>query len=169
MALGLVVGCSSPEKEAQKLIAKHLQETLDDWDSYESVKYSGLDSAFTSIVDNQEWSDIPDKMKRFSERANSYRRLSQSYAALSRKTEESNYDKLAAECSDSIDYYFKKFKEMDSLFIPEFDGWSMIHVYRTNDNMGIKKLKREKFTFDPAITKIKKSIQINEKGLRIDD
>ena len=55
MALGLVIGCTSPEKEAQKLITKHLQETLNDWDSYESVKFSSLDSAFTSVQENEHY------------------------------------------------------------------------------------------------------------------
>ena len=55
MTLGLVIGCTSPEKGAQKLIAKHLQETLNDWGSYEPVKFSSLDSAFTSVQEYEDY------------------------------------------------------------------------------------------------------------------
>ena len=55
MIQGLVIGCTSPKKEAQKLITKHLQETLNDWDGYEPVKFSSLDSAFTSVQEYEDY------------------------------------------------------------------------------------------------------------------
>lgn len=47
--------CSkSPEETSQFLIQDYLKNTMKDWESYESVKFGSLDSAFTIYTDTQE-------------------------------------------------------------------------------------------------------------------
>lgn len=158
MALGLVFGCSSPEKEAQKLITKHLQETLDDWDSYESVKFSGLDSAFTSVEETELYINTYNKYDSLlkSAKKNTEKMLlaSNKWEAVSYKDQAESDLYLANNCYDLVLF-------TDSMFVPEFKGWAIIHTYRANNVLGAKIITKEKYIFDPEITKIIKTEKVD--------
>ena len=47
------------------------------------------------------------------------------------------------------------------MFVPEFKGWEMIHTYRANNSLGAKIIVKEKYIFDPEITKIIKTEKVD--------
>lgn len=160
MIQGLVIGCTSPKKEAQKLITKHLQETLNDWNSYEPVKFSSLDSAFTSVEETEvyiktynKYDSLLKSAKKITEKMSL---TSDQWDAFLLKKQAETDLHLANNCYDNLVFF------ADSLFILEFKGWSITHTYRANNTMGAKVITKEIYTFDPEITEIVNIEQINE-------
>lgn len=154
MALGLIVSCSSPEKEAQKLITKHLQETLNDWNSYEPVKFSSLDSAFTSVQENERYAIAHHRYDSFLKSAE---RITEKIIFASNRREILSYKYQAELDLNMARNYYDLAQRIDSLFVPEFKGWSITHIYRANNAMGAKVIFNEKYIFDPEITTIIKT------------
>jgi lipoprotein len=151
LTLGMVVGCSSPEKEAQKLITRNLQETLDDWSSYESVKFSYLDSAFTSVQENEHYAVA---YHRYDSLLKSAKENSEKMIFASNQWETVSYKNRVESDLNMANNYYNLAHRIDSMFVPEFKGWAMIHTYRANNVLGAKIITKEKYTFDPEITKI---------------
>lgn len=58
--------------------------------------------------------------------------------------------------------YYDLARFIDSTFVPEFKGWSMIHSFRANNAFGAKVITKEKYIFNPEITKIIKVEKIDE-------
>ncbi len=159
MALGLVIGCTSPEKEAQKLITKHLQETLNDWDNYESVKFSSLDSAFTSVQENEHYAVA---YHRYDSLLKSAKENSEKMIFASNQWEAVSYKNRSESDLNMASNYYDLALSIDSMFVPEFKGWAITHTYRANNALGAKIITKEIYTFNPEITEIVNIEQINE-------
>ncbi len=153
----IFVGCSSPDKNAKKLIEEELRTTLHDWSSYESVKYGTLDSAFTTLFDNPEFVTIASKTvtynKLLTEAMDDYKGYEDmtSNWAISKRRALLN---KAKSYLDSANYYTPMYEKMDSLFIPEFKGWKMQHSYRANNAAGNKGIAHYMYYFNKEITKV---------------
>lgn len=162
----MLVSCSSNEKKAQNLIKEHLKETLHDWDSYESVKFSSLDSVYTTVFDNPLYIVYVDKyieyakaLKKLMKEVESYDGMSSSWA-ISRQTAALN---KAQSSLDSTNYYKPKMEEIELNFKPEFKGWEMEHSFRANNAGGNKVIGHYRYYFDKDITKIVNSEDASEK------
>lgn len=163
MTLGLVIGCTSPEKEAQKLITKHLQETLNDWSSYESVSFGDLDSAYTSIYEDSIFQKNAITVQKYLELAKKYNTKADVYSDYpSLMSEALMYLAKAKLYIDSAKSYQDKGNSMIASFCPAFKGYSVTHTYRANNTIGAKVITKEIYTFNPEITEIVNIEQINE-------
>ena len=174
-----IIACSSPEKKAVRLIKSHLKESLHDWNSYESVKFEGLDSAYTQVFDDSLGKMFRDstnyylseaeKICKESESIKEHLRLAFSHSSIQhyRTLLEENINQ-AEMYVDSIDFYENKFSEFASNFIPQHRGWMMFHVFRANNAAGHKMIHHIIFTFDKDISKIIDQMDLDENSYLLD-
>lgn len=152
----LFIGCSSPEKKAQKLVQSKLKETMNDPKSYESVKFSELDSTFTSLSDDSTFNALFNKAKFYLNRSESLMREADLLLSF-----ENNYferkKKLMDESGlylDSAKMFRPLYEKAEKNFVPQHNGWAITHTFRGNNAMGAKILNTYLFTFNKKITEI---------------
>lgn len=161
------IACSSPEKKAQGVIKRQLKETLDDWSSYESIKFSTLDSAYTSVFDDSLYRKEFDGFLSVVERCEEYDRkideatnlANSAYSSISKIRYLDKAIKLMDEhhiLVDSLSFYKNNMDKIEEDFVPKFKGWSMEHLYRAKDKNGIMNIYHKKYHFDEYITEIDK-------------
>ncbi len=152
----LLIACSSPEKDAQKLIKSSLMETMNDPKSYESVKFSELDSIFTSVETDSALNVLFRNARRQLDKSESLMRESNRILSF-----EPNYverkKKLMDEAKlylDSAETFRTSYEKAVANFVPQHKGWVMGHTFRGNNAMGAKILNTYLFTFNKEITEI---------------
>lgn len=151
-----LIGCSTPEKKAEKLIKEYMQTNLKDPASYEPVSFGKMDSLFEPYIATKEGRELFDLsgITGFYGQKTSKLRM-QIATAKTRK----ELDVL----EDSINYYLDKAKEYEKLFdendknyTGEFVGWVMEHKYRAKNGFGALDLGEENIYFNKDITEIVK-------------
>ena len=156
MAMIFVCSCSkSPEQKAQSLIKSKLKETLHDPKSYESVKFSTLDSVYTTLEDNLEYLILKKKFDWAYKKAQEFLSETKIYSG-SRFYRDEFRDALkgAEMMSDSMTVYVPILEKMEKEFVPEFNGWKMEHSFRSNNAMGAKTLGSYVFYFNNELKEI---------------
>lgn len=157
--------CSiSNEKKAKKLISDTLYTHMDDYSSYESIEFSNLDSAFTSLDDNTLYIESLELIKEFNNIMKEDVRLLK-HQAENRYIYSAN-DML--ETHNRVEIYKKKvdscFIIIDSIetkFKPEFIGFQMSHRFREKARTGNFRNTNLLFLFD---AEVKEVVNIKELG-----
>lgn len=152
--------CSkSPEETSQFLIQDYLKNTMKDWESYESVKFGSLDSAFTIYTDTQE---SIFEMKKI----DSINNISSDFQ---NRANENISAALKVELLDSAIFYnemgkklLNEYNRKLNSFKGEFNGWKMEHTFRGNNSYGAKTIETMLFYFDKDITRITSSYNQND-------
>lgn len=167
----MLVGCQSKEEKAKELIKDHMFKTLLNFESYEPIEFSIIDSVFSdiysdSLVRNNAYKYMAygELFKEISEEVdynleiagiynNSY------YAAGIRKFNEAR--NKAKEGINKMDEYLANQKESaDSIYLlsnkfePRFIGFKLNHRYRCKNRGGGFCISDYTFIFDPNIEKI---------------
>lgn len=154
----IFIGCSkSPQEKAIDLVNKNLQRTLNDYNSYELVEFSELDSTFTTPLDNRQFVDSFTKHQALKQLSQEAQEKYESYTEYSSKY---FTEKRIAELDKAI--YFLNQTATTAAFIdsfrdtfkPKFNGWEAEHRFRANNAMGNKVLGIYKWHFNIAIDSI---------------
>lgn len=151
-----LIACSSPEKNAQKLIKNSLMESMNDPKSYESVKFSELDSVFTVYYEDPVYVSLNNKIDNIDivfKATDEARRSLLQINPFDKKIDV--YMEELKIMSDSIKSHSNELLEFLDNFTPEFNGWFMTHTFRGNNAMGAKVLNSYRFIFDKDITEIR--------------
>lgn len=163
----LMVGCSSPEKRAQRLIKAELKGTLHDWGSYEPVNFGTLDSVYTTPIDNLEYLTAKcmyiewgKRHKESSKKIDDYcNQLSihgpNKYVQEEVEAELSHLERI----TDSIAVCLRTMSLIEKDFTPTFKGWSMQHTFRAKNGVGTKRITTKEFIFDEDISRL---IEMND-------
>jgi len=166
---GLVIistACTSPEKDAKKLIENELFLTLNDFKSYEQVKFSKLDSLFS----NYKMDSLFIKNEKLKTRLQEYAIQCQDrYKA---NINDPVYGRPGGEWVHDMsigiaNIYFEKeyYKRMhDSIitnFKPKFVGFKMNHKYRSKNAIGGISIHEKEFYFNKMLTKLYTPITLN--------
>jgi hypothetical protein len=159
-----LVSCSNPEKKSKELIKQYMKEHLNDFGSYEPVKYGTLDSAFTSAMDTEDWGKYDKKYLEFEEKANKETEKMNKlidnmgfhslYTYKEDKFTMETLKKNVNQDTDSMRFYNNKMKIMHENFVKEFKGWTLNHTYRAKNALGNKVIGNIVFVFDKEIDKI---------------
>lgn len=155
------VGCTSPEKKAQKLIKEYLKTSMLDWESYEPVSFGQLDSVLTTPLDNEVYYAALLKESRFSSDFDTAKIHFDIYIGLDdkRASEELANMKIYA---DSMEYYSHIMDNIESEFTPTLKGWSMTHTFRGNNALGNKTISTHRFYFDIPLTELTNEEELSE-------
>ena len=158
----VLMGCSTPERRAQSLIKAHLKENLHDWGSYESIKFGELDSVYTTVLDNSEYTMAMCLYDAFEEsRKESLAKVNKyldhislygnnEYVKDDLNAERENLNRL----TDSTTFFLRTMAKIEKDFISSFKGWSMSHTFRANNAMGTKIMSHKEYIFDKDITRV---------------
>lgn len=133
IAIGMVIGCSSPEKKMKYLITDHLKMTLDDWKSYEPVSFGEIKRTYVPDDTDPLCLSYITKADSFLEEAKKYKGWEREYGIL----------------MDSVHFYADK-----SWKILRPEGWRISHTFRSSNEKGVTTIKSYWFVFDEDITKI---------------
>ncbi len=158
----VLVGCSTPERRAQGLIKAHLKENLHDFGSYESIKFGELDSVYTTVLDNSEYTMAMYLYDAFEESRKESLAKVNKYLDYVSFYGDNEYvkDDLHAELqhlnqlTDSTTLFLRTMAKIEKDFIPSFKGWSMSHTFRANNAMGAKIMSHKEYIFDKDITRV---------------
>lgn len=106
----------SKEEAVQRMIHVYLQN--DSVVNYKSVQFSGLDSTFTSVKKTPEYQHFY---------------LIEGLSTLLMHTYKYEDPEKSKIYEDSMKIYKNKCDSLEALFVPEFIGWKMQHIYQSED------------------------------------
>lgn len=162
--LFVLLGCNNPKKQSETLIKQYLKEHLNDFSSYEPVKFDKLDSAFTSVMETKDWEVYDKKYLEFEEKAEKVNEKVQSivdnmgfhslYTYQEDKLKLEYLKEKGSQYTDSMRFYNGKMQLLYDNFRKEFKGWSLNHTYRANNALGNKVIVNTIFIFDKDVKKI---------------
>jgi hypothetical protein len=135
-----LIACQPTQEEiAQKIINDYCTEQSK-IDGYKPIIFSSLDSAFTSFENTSVY-------KRYS----NLKKISEFI-----KYSDEQYDNLMQEIwyKDSIPYYEHLCDSLKSIFIPEFIGWKMEHIYKSVNDKDEEFANHFIFYFDKDLTRM---------------
>jgi hypothetical protein len=133
-----LISCTK-EHNAKTLIKDYLKSRITDFDSYRSVKFSELDSSWTTYGNTEEAKLLEDSM------SNVRFKLIDTLI--------SDNEILRKQKAD----YFRqkaKYDKGDNEFVPEFSGWNLRHDFRVKNDIGQDEMKEIIFFFNWQITEI---------------
>ena len=172
----LLISCEkSPENKAKALIKENLRTTLHDFSSYEPVTFGSLDSTFTNCLGSPEYVSVLKELDPAMEKSAELRKdietgkkimdsfvesglhLSSpdSYKEIKRIYDESVNE--GKEVYAELEAFQNKLESIKNTFTPEFNGWSMVHSFRSKTLGGNYKLAGMIFYFDPGLTMVLKT------------
>ena len=144
----------NPQKQAENLVKKQLETSLHDMNSYESVEFSTLDSAFSQVEDLEEYKNYSEKIDELKAKALEKNEYAEEYNMFGLQAERAKCAKEALRLLSDAMHYLKKCQELDSLFVPKFIGWRLEHTFRANNPEGHKVISHRVYYFDKDLTKI---------------
>ena len=144
------------QQKAEKIVKDYLNEHLNDPHSYESIKFSQLDTSFSKLEDDTVYRFAIKNIERVQGECEKWKlqnpdddgtsELEHSRALYLEKMDRFYYD-------DSIEYV-KIRDEASEKFKSHFNGWRISHTYRANNSFGALILETSEFTIDSAFTKV---------------
>ena len=150
-----ITSCTqSPQKQAENLVKKQLETSLHDMNSYESVEFGTLDSAFSQVEDLEEYKNYSEKIEELKAKASEKKEYAEEYNMFGLQAERAKCAKEAVQLLSDAMHYLKKCQELDSLFVPKFIGWRLEHTFRANNPEGHKVISHRVYYFDKDLTKI---------------
>lgn len=154
----------SPQQKAEKVVTVFLKESLHDWNSYESVKWSKLDSVFTIIDDDETYINAINKTKLFDKKVNEADQRFWTYKGESAKAKTCRQNIMDEQMAylDSMSTCAKIMIDIENNFVPAFKGWSIQHSFRAKNASGNKTIAHYLYFFDKDLTKIVKVENISE-------
>lgn len=144
----------NPQKQAEGLIKKQLETSLHDIDSYESVEFGTLDSAFSQVENLEEYKEVVFWEEKYKHKCTVALNNAETYEEIGLYDTQSRYIKEAETLLDSLKKYERRHFELDSLFTPKFIGWRLEHTFRANNPEGHKVISHRVYYFDKDLTKI---------------
>lgn len=136
VVLGLsLASCQTNESKAKSLVEEYLSKTLNDYDSYQSVEWSSLDSVFSPFLASEEGQNTL-------ERFQSFLRLYEDA-----KNGEGDIFHRRIDYLDSAGIYKRKLDSLEAAFVPEHIGWQITHTYRAKNLNGAYRLAKDIFYF----------------------
>ncbi len=162
ISLGFI-SCSK-EYKAKHLALKELKDTLNDWESYESVSWGNLDTLKTSPSADLKLDSLIYSFNLVSalvedcrQKTNEAVTEGDNYRANKTYNTSMKLMKILGTITDSITLEGKRFK-------PKFIGYKMKHSFRNNNEFGGKVLKHVEFFFNKSLTKVDSMEYIKNKG-----
>ena len=163
-----LVSCSSPEGKARNAIKEKLKMTLNNFKSYESVKFGTLDSLFSDVTTSSEYEALKTKRESWIKLAEEEKKADEEKIQTALKNGNPHHIPIIKEfslmprCLDSAEAYLNKLKSVEKSYKPRFIGWSMTHLYRAKNLAGNYKLNNESFYFDKELSKVVGTIDMLE-------
>lgn len=144
--------CSTPEKQAKKLIKEYLKNNLHDYDSYECVKFGTLDSVFTKLLDDSTFTNVFAKRLAHQKLRNNMFDKAEQWKDIKKLYDfYLENEKLQ---QDTVQYYYNIEDSIKNNFTPKFNGFAMQHSFRANNANGNKILTHKVYIFNKELTEI---------------
>lgn len=156
----LIFSCDkSNEDKAQDVVKQNLKENMNDWNSYESVAFSSLDSAFSVMEIDPEIVMAEETLNSFNKpfaistsMLDIWKEDTMKYAE-AYEGELSNWKML----NDSVSFYKSMIDSLKSNYKPKFEGFVMTHKFRANNENGAKRLYEITFYIDTLLLRVVES------------
>lgn len=159
----IVALCScgkSNEEKARELIEAKLKTTMNDWNSYEFVEMSSVDTLYTLFMKSEEGIALDKELSQLRRKKVEYE-VNAGYTSI--------YGERAIVMQDSLpiiksmidslqNLYYKKEDEYKG----DFDGFKTKFTFRGNNKMGSKVLNSSIYLFDKDITKITNEFSLDK-------
>lgn len=163
-----LMGCSGSSQEktentvenkAKSIIEDKLKKNMNDWDSYEFVEMSKLDSTYTSFSHTDTYKLLRNKKTAIENKISDFKINSDYPLVYGRKRCKAMKDSIGIlennlnVISDSISY-------LDSSFKKEHDGWVCVFTYRGKNGFGAMTIGKTRFFLNKDLSEIVHSFTI---------
>jgi hypothetical protein len=148
----ILSGCTfTKESKAKKLINEELKMTLNDYKSYEPMKFGNLDTLYTSFYES------PSYRKDSSLYSDFFTLSLRLHDAARAAIGNNNFDTIlhaSKKYEDSAMFFLDKEKDDSIKYIPFFKGWKMEHSFRAKNAFGALIIQHYLFSFDKNLDSI---------------
>lgn len=140
VCMAILCSCSSNQKKAERLVKQYMKENLDDYKSYEPIKFSELEPIL-----------IKEQVEKVLKVAIDHKKSREDYIYYLDSTQLKEQLAYIA----SIDADIDSLKRVcDSASVDDIYGWCFEHSYRSANKIGAMEKKTETFYFNRDITEI---------------
>ncbi len=142
----------SNEDKARELIEAKLKTTMNDWNSYEFVEMSKVDSVFTLFMHSEEAKSLDDQISKTKSKISEYsvdKDFPLLYGARTKVMADSI--PILEQIRDSLQNLYDKKEEA---YKGEFNGYKTKFTFRGNNKLGGKILTSSMYLFNKDITEI---------------
>lgn len=144
----LICSCSkSKDQKAKDLIVDHLKISMNDYNSYQSIDFSKLDSTVTTYMSSQS----------AKEKVSIVNSIKDSVEELQRQllySEDIDKRRHIIKLLDSSSAILTTMQKENNYFKPQFNGYAMSHSFRGKNSFGALVLNVDTFYFDKTLSKI---------------
>ncbi|GGH71632.1 molecular chaperone GrpE (heat shock protein) [Filimonas zeae] len=155
VALCFLIACdTSSESKAKALVQEDMRTYLPDYNSYDPIDFSKLDSAFTSS-NQPEFEANNALLKTYQQRMEEYTNQLKAYLENKITREQSEYyNNLLKLTKDSARQCMARNSELMQDLAPVFSGYRMQHTFKAQNAAGSKTMHHVVYYLDSNITRI---------------
>ena len=154
--------CTSNEHKAKKAMERYLSKTLDDYNSYEAVETTELDSAYYDFPEDPRYASMRDSVAREQEaldKQSAYTdSLTHAYIMSGRyNTAKDTLDSMSARGLDMLSHSFDREIKARSRWLlqpREWKGYELEHTYRAKNKLGALELHTKRIVFNKSLDKV---------------
>ena len=163
LVLILLTGCTTkPIDKAEETVTKFMNESLNDKKSYESVKWSTLDSSFSQYFQQDTYKELMDKIDKYLKDATEAQTNADIYSLYLSPELHNKYVKEQGEYADSGLLCLDKRKQFEGSFKSKFTGFAIIHTYRAKNLLGNLGIHQTEFFLNPTLDTVINSEELNQ-------
>lgn len=142
----------SNEDKARELIEAKLKTTMNDWNSYEFVEMSKVDSVFTLFMHSEEGSTIREELSQLRSKRVEYE-VNAGYTSIYGERAKIMQDSIPI-LENMIDSLQNLYDKKEEAYKGEFNGYKTKFTFRGNNKLGGKILTSSMYLFNKDITEI---------------
>lgn len=138
-----IAACTSqptPQQQAEQIIRQYCQENAHDPKSYQPVRFSSLDSTFTSFYTSERYQQLNERLNRYSERFSACMEADNLDSA-------QIYHQYSTALRDTITAEAETYKG-------QHNGWKTVHTFRAANRLGALNLDSATFYLNIELTEI---------------
>ena len=184
LSLFIIIGCSSKESKANKLIDEYMFKHLHDYKSYEAVE-TKIDTLYNLPITDDSCYDAAVQIVAHSQNASQYENEQKnvqrfvdiwdeggrlpSFREQAKEAQIKSFEATKNQCIENIEVL--KYSKVIVEKLPMFDGkkqvgWLVNHSFRSNNRGGNSSLETCTFLIDKRFKKIIRALDIEDKGVQ---
>lgn len=143
VCMAILCSCNSNQKKAERLVKQYMKENIDDYKSYEPIKFSELEPIL-----------VKEQAEKVLKVAIDHKKSREDYIATTHYLDSTQLKEQLAYIA-SIDADIDSLKRVcDAASVDDIYGWCFEHSYRSANKIGAMEKKTEIFYFNRDITEI---------------
>lgn len=160
----LLCGCKNDKEKAICLVDRYMFENTNDYNSYEVIEFSEVDSGVIPYLYQDSVLDLFVRLRMNKLKSESYVKQFEAAQLLGSEVDMMKSKCIAEFYLDSVRAICEKYEHDKKEYISPNIGWQIEHKFRLKDDKGNYQIAEVAFFFNPTLDRIIKIVDLGEVG-----